>query len=252
MKISVVTTVRNGAKTIRQTLESVASQDYDNIEHIVVDGDSTDGTQQIIESFDGSLIRYISEPDSGIYDGMNKGIEMASGDIVGFLNSDDYYADCSVLTQVASCFKDEKIEGCYANLLYVDAEDTSKIVRFWNSKEYEPGMFECGWMPAHPTFYARREVYQRCGLFDTTLKFQSDFEHTARLIAVNKINTRYINQIWVHMRMGGTTNRSIGNIVKGNLESYKACKKLGLQVTPVYFVRKFMMRIPQFFKRPNK
>ena len=250
MKISVITTVRNAVDTVEETIQSVANQDYPDVEHVIVDGASDDGTQQVISRYRKNLGSYVSEPDQGIYHGMNKGIDRAVGDVIGFLNADDSYQDESVLSQVAEVFTDPEVDGCYANLVYVDARDTDRIIRYWNSREYQPGLFERGWMPAHPTFYVRARFYRELGGFDTRYRYQSDFEHTARFMAVNNIRTRYIPSIWVRMRMGGTTNRSIGNVIRGNLESYSACKTLGLRVTPFYFVTKFMNRLPQFFSRP--
>ena len=251
MKISVITTVFNGESTLEQTIFSVASQTHPDVEHIIIDGGSTDGTLEVINRHLDKITCFISEPDAGIYDGMNKGISRATGEVIGFLNSDDFYFSNDILEQIADTLSDPKIEGCFANLLYVDSQDTSKVVRYWNSREYRPGLFERGWMPAHPTFYVKKPVYDRFGGFDIDLKFHADFEHTARLMAVHKIKTRFIPNIWVRMRAGGATNRSIGNVVKGNLESYQACKKLGLKVTPLYFMTKFLMRIPQFFARPS-
>ena len=181
---------------------------------------------------------------------MNKGIEQAEGDVIGFLNSDDYYSSNGIVEQINGVFQDSTVDACYADLLYVDEHDTDKIIRYFQSGEYRPGLFERGWIPAHPTFYARKEVYEKYGGFDASLKYQADLEHTARLMAVNDINTRYVSEIWVCMRTGGATNRSLGNILEGNLESYRAFKKLGLKVSPTYFATKFLMRVPQFFRSP--
>jgi hypothetical protein len=171
--------------------------------------------------------------------------------VIGFINSDDFYANTKVLSKIAQVLSDPSIEGCYANLLYVDFDNTDKIVRYWNSRKYEEGLFEKGWMPAHPTFYARKSIYRNHGSFDTSLELQSDLEHMARLMSVNKISTVFVPEVWVHMRMGGATNNSMKNIIQGNLESYRALKKLGLKLTPFYFLTKFLMRLPQFFSRPK-
>ena len=252
MKISVITAVLNGAQTLENTIESIHQQNYKDIEHIVVDGGSTDGTVEIAARHSDKIACFIPGPDHGIYDGMNKGIERATGDVIGFLNSDDYYSDNSVVDQINRVFQDQTVDACYADLLYVDGQNTDKVIRYFQSGEYRSGLFERGWIPAHPTFYARKEIYEKYGLFDSSLKFQADLEHTARVMAVHRVKTRYVSEIWVCMRTGGATNRSISNILKGNLESYRAFKKLGLKVSPVYFATKFMMRVPQFFKVPAR
>ena len=251
MKISVVTVVLNNVDTIEETILSVDSQQHDDVEHIVVDGGSTDGTLEIIDRHSEKFARILIEPDSGIYDAMNKGIFLAKGEVVGFLNADDVFENQDILSRVHATFEDSTIQGCYAQLVYVKANDLDKVVRFWDSRDYQAGLFEKGWMPAHPTFYVRRELYQRYGDFKLDYRFHSDYELTARFIAVNKIKTRYIPEVWVRMRVGGATNRSFKNILSGNLESYRACKKLGLKMSPLYFITKFMMRVPQFFNHPK-
>ncbi len=251
MKISIVTVVRNGAETIEDTIESVAGQFYPQVEHIIVDGASTDGTVAIVERYRSCLATILSEPDDGIYDAMNKGIGVATGEVIGTLNADDMYAHEHVLETVARTFQESQIDACYADLVYVDRRKLDRVIRYWTSKSFQPGLFQRGWIPAHPTFYVRREVYERLGRFDLDFKIQSDFELTLRFLEVHRIRARYIPEIWVKMRMGGTTNNSIVNIVRGNLESYRACKRHGLRVTPLFFLRKAAMRIPQFFRRPR-
>ncbi len=249
MKISIVTVVYNAVDTIEQTILSVHAQRYADVEHIVIDGASTDGTVEVIKRHQDKLSQWVSQSDQGIYHAMNAGIALASGDIVGTLNADDIYQDEGVLDLVSSCLSDPDIDACYGDLVYVSRQDTNKVIRYWQSRDYCPGLFEAGWMPAHPTFFVRRALYGQLGCFDTKMRFQADFELTARLMAVHGIATRYLPQIMVRMRIGGATNRSIGNIVKGNAESYSACKRLGLKVSPMYFVSKFAMRLPQFFRR---
>lgn len=250
MKVSVITVALNAEDTITDTLLSVSSQTYPWIEHIVIDGGSRDGTVDILNTHKTSLSQWISEPDNGIYHAMNKGIQRATGDIIGFLNADDIYQHKEVITKIARCFEDQSIQACYADLVYVDREDLSKVLRYWRSQPYRSGLFEKGWMPAHPTFYMRSSVYERFGSFNETLKYQSDFELTARMLAIHRVKANYLPEVIVRMRRGGTTNNSVKNILKGNIESYRACRKLGLRLTPLYFVTKFIMRAPQFFNRP--
>ena len=250
--VSVVTVVKNAAETIADTIDSVCSQSHREREYLVIDGGSTDGTLAILRHRQPDLTEWISEPDRGIYDAMNKGIERARGEVIGLLNADDIYADDAVLASVAETFSDPEVEACYGDLVYVERNRTDRIVRYWRSNAYAPGLFERGWMPAHPTFFVRRSTYQRLGLYNLRLRFQADLELTARFMGLHAIQTRYIPRIQVRMRIGGATNQSIGNIIRGNLESYGALKALGFDITPVFFARKFAMRARQFISIPDR
>ncbi|MDD5175196.1 MAG: glycosyltransferase family 2 protein [Sterolibacterium sp.] len=245
-----ITVCFNSQATIEDTLKSVATQTYADVEHIIVDGGSSDDTMAIVNSHRGHLASVISEPDRGVYDAMNKGIALSSGDVVGFLNADDIYADPTSLESVAQAFEAPGVEACYADLVYVDKQDMSKIVRYWQSKEYRYGMCRTGWMPAHPTFFVRRHVYEKFGTFDLQYRLQSDFELTMRLLEVHRIKSVYIPRILVKMRTGGMSNNSYSNVLEGNLEAYRACQKHGMGVTPLFILRKICSRLPQFFARP--
>lgn len=250
LKISIITVCYNSANTIGDTINSVASQTYSNKEHIIVDGSSKDSTMEIVRS-SPSVSRFLSEPDKGIYDAMNKGIKMATGAVVGILNSDDFYIDDTILTQVAEVFANPEIDACHADLVYVDQQDTNKVVRYWKSRTFVPGLFKRGWMPAHPTFFVRREIYEELGNFDLSFRFQADFELTMRFLEIYRITAMYIPKIFIKMRVGGVSNNSIINIVKGNIEAYKACKKNHLSILPIFNILKIASRIPQFFLRPT-
>lgn len=250
LKISVITVCFNSAETIADTLRSVASQTHAEVEHIVVDGGSSDGTLAIIDRHRERLAKIISEPDHGVYDAMNKGIMLATGDVVGFLNADDVYADATALAAIAAAFGTPGVEACYADLVYVDKQDMRKIVRYWQPGEYRYGLFRTGWMPPHPTFFVRREVFERFGMFDLQYRLQADFELAMRFLEVHRIRTAYIPRILVNMRMGGMSNNSYVNILKGNLEAYRACRKNGLPVGIFFILRKLYSRLPQFFSRP--
>ncbi|MBD9356709.1 glycosyltransferase family 2 protein [Methylomonas albis] len=252
MKISIVTVSYNAAEFIIDNLQSVSRQDFNNIEHIVIDGGSTDGTVDMVRKYGQHLAKFITEPDHGIYDAMNKGIFLASGDVIGTLNADDVYADDTILSQVADIFSDPTVDVCYADLLYVDRYDASKIVRYWTSCDYRSGLFEKGWMPAHPTFFVRRRIYEQLGGFDLQFSRQADFELTMRFLGLNKVKAVYIPKIWIKMRTGGISNNSLVGIIKGNIEAYYACRKNNLAVRmPMFILRKVLSRIPQFFKRPT-
>ena len=247
---SIITVVRNRADTIADAIESVAGQRHGGVSHIVIDGASTDGTLAVVERYRERLSLVVSEPDRGIYDAMNKGLRAASADVVGFLNADDVYADGGVLGEVAECFEDPSVEAVYGDLVYVSAADPSRVVRYWKSGEYRPGLFRTGWMPAHPTFFARRRVYERYGGFDLSYRLQSDFDLTMRLMEVHRIRCRYLPRVLTRMRTGGATNSSVRNVIRGNLEAYRACRKHAPGVTPLFLVRKVLSRVPQFFAKP--
>lgn len=247
MRISIITVTYNSVSTIADTLQSVASQEYDDIEHIVIDGASTDGTQQIVKRFP-HVKKLVSESDEGIYDAMNKGIQLASGEVIGILNADDIYQNNKILSRVSEIHKQKELDACYADLVYVKQHDMNKVVRNWTSQEYTAGLCFKGWMPAHPTLFLKRRVYERCGLFDSSLKYQADLEFCARIFEAHCIYSEYVPELWVRMRLGGVTNNSILNMIKGNWESYQAMKKHGLKSNPFsYFINKFVIRIPQFF-----
>ena len=250
MKVSIVTACYNSARTIADTLLSVAAQRHGQVEHIVVDGGSSDGTLAIIERHREGIATLVSEPDQGVYDAMNKGIALASGEVVGFLNSDDVYADDQVLADVAAAFERAEVIACYGDLVYVDATDTQRVVRYWKSRDYAPGLCVTGWMPAHPTFFVRRAMLQQIGGFDLQYKLQADYELSLRLFELHKIEARYIPRVLVRMRRGGMSNNSVGNVIKGNLEAYRACRNNGIAVTPWFMLRKIFSRLPQFFSRP--
>lgn len=250
MKISIITVCYNSAATIQDTIDSVASQTYPEIEHIVVDGASRDNTMEIVRAAP-SVTNYVSEPDHGIYDAMNKGIAMSTGDIIGTLNSDDFYMHKDVLAHVAAVFDDPRVDACYADLIYIDQHDPQKIVRYWKSRPFKPGLFKRGWMPAHPTFFVRRKYYEELGDFDLDFKLQADFELTMRFLELFRINSVYLPEVIVKMRAGGVSNQSLRNIVKGNIEAYRACKKNHLGISLLFSLFKILSRLPQFFRRPN-
>ena len=250
MRISIITVCLNSAGTIGDALESVGRQTFRDVEHIVVDGVSTDGTQEIVSAFTPKVARLISEPDRGLYDAMNKGVAAATGDIIGYLNSDDVYADSDVLQKVVRVFADENVDGCYGDLVYVQQDDMSRVVRYWRSRPYSPGLVERGWMPAHPTFFVKRSILQKLGGFDIRYRYQSDYELMVRLFLKERISAVHIPEVLVRMRTGGQTNRSIRNIVKGNLEAYRACRENGIKVSPLFILQKMASRLPQYFLRP--
>lgn len=252
MKISIITVSFNSARTIGDTLKSVAAQRHNNIEHILVDGGSTDQTMEIVRREGTHLSAIVSEPDHGIYDAMNKGINLATGDVVGFLNSDDMLATPDSITAIAGGFLDGTVEGVYGDLVFVDPKKVDRVVRFWRPGLHVAGAFAKGWMVPHPTLYVQRNVLVRNGGFDTNYQLQSDFDLMLRLFEKERIKTRYLPQVLVRMRMGGATTGSIRNVIKGNLEAGKACKKAGFSGGIFFIARKIFRRLPQFFNRPQR
>lgn len=221
MKISIITPTYNSGKTLRDTLESVLKQTYTNYEHIIVDGASKDDTIQIIkenkEKYKGKL-KYISEKDSGIYDAMNKGIKIASGDIIGFLNSDDIYANEKVLEKIVNKFKETNCDGTYANLVFMDEETMAIPKRIWKEKR---GKVENGWHPAHPTLYLKKQVYDKIGMFNLKYKIAADFDFMIRMLLDKQIKLEYIDEYLVYMRIGGTSTDGIKGYKKNLKESHQ-------------------------------
>jgi len=250
--ITLITVVFNAAQTFEQTIQSVIGQSYRNVQYIVVDGGSTDGSLEIIKQYADYIDCWLSEKDGGIYDAMNKGISLATGEIIGVLNADDLYAHNHVLEDVLAVFKDSTIDACFSDLVYVDRKDTDRVVRYWQSKPYQDGLFQIGWMPPHPTFFVRRKVYDQFGLFDLNFKIAADVELLMRFIAKHKIKTVYLPRITVKMRVGGTTNKSWLNIIRQNVEIYKAARKNGFSLSPFFIPRKSIDRLSQFIKRPAR
>jgi len=224
MTISIITPTFNSVATLRDTLESVARQLHAEVEHIIVDGGSNDGTLDIVREFP-HVARVISEPDEGLYDAINKGIRAASGEVVGVLNSDDFYAHSGVLSIIARAFEQETTDCIYGDVVYVQPEDTSKIIRHYSSRHFHPRKFALGFMPAHPTFYLKKECYQRYGLHNTQYKIAADFELLLRMLYIHRLKYTYINQALVHMRAGGISNASVQNRMLINKEILRACQE---------------------------
>ena len=214
MRISVITATYNSGRTIGDTLESVLRQTYSDVELIVVDGASRDDTMDVVRRYEprfGGRMHWTSEPDRGIYDAMNKGIARATGDVIGILNSDDFYTSDTVLERVAEAMAGDDVDAVYGDIHYVRDGDLHKCVRYYSSRPFRRGLMRLGFMPAHPSFYCRREVYERCGTFDTTYRVAADFENLLRLIYVNRIRTRYLPVDFVTMRTGGASTSGLSS-----------------------------------------
>jgi len=249
MKVSIITATYNSVKTIIDTIESVNNQDYENIEHIIIDGGSKDNTLELIKNTPNRVVKIVSEPDKGIYDAMNKGIALATGDIIGILNSDDFYTSSNVISDIVSIFLQGKYDGIYGDLEYVNEKDTNKVIRYWKSKPYIKGLFKKGWHPAHPTFFVKKEVYDKFGNFNLKYKIGADYEIMLRFIEKNKIRVGYIPKVLVRMRIGGASNQSIKNIIKANKECYNAWKDNDLSISPIVFILKPLSKILQYLRK---
>lgn len=247
-KISIITVTYNSAQTLEQTIQSVTEQTYGHVEYIIVDGKSTDNTVAIIEKYKSKISKFISEEDDGLYHAINKGIALAGGDIIGILHADDFYIDANVLANMAETFTSTKADAVYADLYYVDKNNTNKIIRTWKSGIYKASSFLWGWMPPHPTFFVKKDCYTKYGIFNTTLRSAADYEIMLRLLHKHKIKVAYLPKFIVKMRVGGQSNASVKNRVKANNEDRLAWKLNDLK--PYFFTLslKPLRKITQFFK----
>lgn len=246
MKISIITVSFNSAATIVDCINSVNKQTHNKIEHIIIDGDSKDNTIELINSIQNRVSTIISEPDKGIYDAMNKGIALATGDIIGILNSDDFLASPYVLENIIQTFEKENCDAVYGNLDFVSSDNSNKIIRHWKSSPFKKGSFAKGWHPPHPTFYVKRKIYEKYGMFDTSLNVSADFELMLRFIEKHQIKVHYIDETIVKMRYGGESTGSLAKIFMGNSNIIKAFKKNGIKVSPLYPLIRLLPKLKQF------
>ncbi|MBI4945708.1 MAG: glycosyltransferase [Bacteroidetes bacterium] len=247
MKISIITVCFNSADTIETTLQSVLNQDYGDIEYILVDGKSSDNTLSIIEKYKSRIAKIISEKDDGIYFAINKGISTATGDVVGILHADDFYADEKIISRVVKELSEKKTDSIYGDLQYVSRENPQKIIRNWRSGAYYPKLFLKGWMPPHPTFFVKRKCYEQFGAFNTLFSFSADYELMLRFLYKHKISTSYIPEVLVKMRTGGKSNVTFKNRIKANREDRLTWKINGLKPGKLTTILKPLSKLKQFF-----
>lgn len=243
MKISIITATYNSEAHIADCVRSVNSQTYDNIEHIIIDGASKDNTVKIIEETPNRVAKIVSEPDKGIYDAMNKGINLATGDVIGILNSDDFFTSNDVTETVADAFNNNDIDALYGDVHFVDPNDLNKCVRYYSSAIFKPSLFRFGFMPAHPSFYMKRECYEKHGLYALDYKISSDFDLLVRYILKEKINCKYLKKDFVTMRTGGVSTENFNSRVTLNREIVKACKKYGIKTNMFLLSLKYLYKI---------
>lgn len=248
LKISVITAVHNNRETISAALDSALGQSGVDIELVVIDGGSTDGTLEVLRSYADRLHVLVSEPDRGIYDALNKGIQRASGEVVGFLHSDDLFADAGVLSRIAAAFADPGVGAVYGDLLYVRKDNPDQVVRYWRSGEFSGRRLGWGWMPPHPTLYIRRHVYEQHGLFDTSFRIAADYDFILRTLGQNRVGVCYIPEVLVKMRVGGASNRSLSNIMRKSSEDLRALRRNGVGGLGA-LLWKNLSKLPQFLRR---
>jgi len=247
VKVSIITVVLNQESSIKDTIDSVLNQTYKNVEHIIIDGLSTDGTINIIKSYGDKISKFISESDKGIYDAMNKGISLATGDVIGILNSDDFYMDEFVIEKVVKIFKKENVDSVYADLVYVKSSNLNKIIRYYNSSYFNPNKFSYGWMPAHPTFFVKSLVYKRFGVFRVDLEIAADFDILIRFLYTHKISYCYMKEALVKMRIGGVST-SFRSIWINNIEQLKVCRDNNIDTNLLKILSKYPSKVLGFFK----
>jgi glycosyltransferase involved in cell wall biosynthesis len=252
MKISIITVSYNSAATIEQTILSVVEQTYANIEYIVIDAQSSDGTLAIIEKYKDRISKVVSEKDNGLYDALNKGIDLASGDVIGILHSDDFYLNNQVIKKYADLFSKENCDAVYSDLYYVDKFNTDQIVRKWKSGNFSSKLFVNGWMPPHPTFFVKKQIYNQYGKFNLDFKTAADYELMLRFIEKNKIKLTYLPEYTIKMRVGGKSNVSLQNRIKANREDRRAWKVNGLRPRLYTLFLKPLRKIFQFILKSEK
>jgi glycosyltransferase involved in cell wall biosynthesis len=244
LKISLITVAFNAESTIERCIQSVIEQTYKNVEYIIIDGASTDNTLRIINNFNNCIHHFLSEPDMGIYDAMNKGIKLAKGDVVGMINADDYFSDSNVIADVARAFQQGDAPIVYGDIDYVGA--SGNIIRKWRSGKYKHGKFNLGWMPPHPAFYCKRELFYGFGFYSDEYGTAADYELMLRFMHKNHLNAFYLEKVLVKMKIGGISNKSLSNRVKGLLNDFKAMRKNGISIPLATLLFKPLRKINQY------
>lgn len=251
MKISVITAAYNSEATVGEAISNVAAQTYADVGHLVVEGNSRDSTLAAIERARDERMRLISEPDEGIYDALNKGVRNATGDVVGFLHSDDFLADDRVLARIATAFEDPAVEAAFSDLVYVSQADTSRLIRHWSTGAFHPRRLKYGWMPAHPTLYLRREVYERFGTYDKNMRIAADYDFILRYFSQATGKSVYIHEVLYKMRVGGVSNRNWAKIRQRMQEDMLAIRRDRVGSLPTLAFKK-LSKVGQFLVRPRR
>lgn len=247
--ISIITATFNSAKTLKDTIQSVLRQTNKDFEYLIIDGGSTDDTIDIVKSYESEFsgrLKWVSEKDQGIYDAMNKGIKMASGDVVGILNSDDYFTSDDILQTVDNAFKSHEIDAIYGDIHFIRDGNPQKCVRYYSSRMFRPFWLRFGFMPAHPSFYCKREIFDKAGLYSLDYKIGADYEMMVRLFKRHKIKSLYANKDFVTMRTGGASNNNVRSRLTLIEEDVKACRVNGIYTNRFFIMLKFLYKIFEF------
>ncbi|HTB53374.1 MAG TPA: glycosyltransferase family 2 protein [Ferruginibacter sp.] len=247
MKVTIITVTYNSAQFVEDCINSVIAQDYEDIEYIVVDGGSTDETVSIIKRYENKIATWVSEKDKGMYDAINKGMKMATGDIIGLLNSDDLLASTNVISSIVASFKAQRVDCIYADLVYVDRYNTQKLVRYWKGLSYKRRRFNYGWMPAHPTFYVRKEIVDQLGEYESHFFTAADYEFMSRLLYLYRISAYYLPMLTVKMRTGGASNVSFYSRFRANRRDYLSMKKNKMPFPFIVSLLKPLSKLNQYY-----
>jgi glycosyltransferase len=237
MNTSIITATYNSGLYLEETIKSIFTQKEDNIEYIIIDGKSTDNTIDIINKYNNSVDLFISEPDQGIYDAINKGIKNSNGDIIGLLHSDDLFTNDNIVNKITHIFNKENIDILYGDLLYVKSTDPNKVIRYWRSQPFYPDLLNKGWMPPHPTLFIKKEVFNKIGLYDTKYKISADYDFIVRLFKYPALKSYYLPEVITRMRVGGDSNKSLKNIIRKSREDYEIIKKYNLKGLYTLFMK---------------
>jgi glycosyltransferase involved in cell wall biosynthesis len=247
LKVSIITVVYNNSETIADCIDSVLNQSYPNIEYIIIDGESTDGTVDVVNKYGNKITTFISEPDKGLYDAMNKGINLSTGDIVGIISSDDLYINDSIVEEIVDVFEATSTESVYADMLLVSRDNINKTIRYYDSSHFSPTKFAYGWMPAHPTFFVKKHIYDKYGVFKLNYKIGADFDILCRFLYVNNVSYQYIQKPIIRMRLGGVST-SFSSIYINNIETLRACRENGIKTNIFNIISKYPKKLLGFFK----
>ena len=248
MKVSIITVVYNNANVIKSAIDSVLNQTYENIEYIIIDGKSTDGTVDIVNSYGDKISKFISERDKGIYDAMNKGLQLATGDVIGILNSDDFYISNDVIEKVIKEFEENNVDSIFADLVYVKSDNLNKVVRYYDSSRCFPENFKKALYPAHPTFFVKKEIYDKYGVFKADYKIAADFDLMARFLCTHQISYAYLKEPIIKMRVGGVST-SLKSLYINSLEQLRVCRENGIDTNPFYILSKYPSKILGLFTK---
>ena len=246
MKISLITVTFNSEKYLSHCIESVLSQTHQNIEHIIIDGNSTDGTVAIIKQYQHSISSWISEPDKGMYDAINKGLKLATGDVIGILNSDDMLASKDAIASIVKTFEEQNVDSVYGDLEYVDKQNPNRVFRVWKGKTYSRNLFKLGWMPGHPTFYIKKSAIDSFGGYENHYHTAADYEFMARYLYKHKISSFYLPKLIVKMRTGGASNKNLNQRIRANRRDYLAMKVNTIPLPFVVSILKPLIKMHQF------